>query len=309
MNVILSIIILILLLLLIRQYLSRRSITSNLRYISNKINDLTSNDSSDRILLMTEHIEIREFLIEINQLLDYHQEYLADNARMRMSMDRMLTNISHDLKTPLTVVLGYLENLQNDKDYTPEERDALLTKVSVKVVDVANLINKFFDLAKLESGDLQLDSRRIHINEVCRKVIVGYYDTLIHKGFDLDIDIPKQPLYLNGDEDALTRILNNLLSNAIHYGKDGNFVGLTLSEDNETVTIKVSDKGKGILHSVQDRIFERLYTVKDSKSEFAHGSGIGLTISKRLTEQMQGDIEFSSVPNSLTTFILSFKKA
>ncbi|MBM7541281.1 sensor histidine kinase [Amphibacillus cookii] len=308
MIIILSIIILILLLLLIRQYLSKRRFDSNLRYISNKVNHLISNDSLDRILLMTEHKELRGLLIEINHLLDYHQEYVADNARMRMSMNRMLTNISHDLKTPLTVVLGYLENLQYDKDYTPKERAAMVAKVSVKVIDVTSLINKFFDLAKLESGDWKLDFKSIHINEVCRKVIVDYYDTLVHKGFDVEIDIPKKPLYLYGDEDALIRILNNLLSNAIRYGKDGNFVSLILYEDNELVTIEVSDKGKGIVHSEQDRIFERLYTVKDSKSEFTQGSGLGLTISKRLTEQMQGKIAFSSVPSNRTTFVLTFKK-
>ncbi|WP_416151687.1 sensor histidine kinase [Salipaludibacillus sp. HK11] len=309
MIVILTTIILLLLLLLFQQYLSKRRLGKNLRYISNKIKLLISNKSSERILLMTEDKQLRELLMKINQLLDYHQEYLADNARMRMSLNRMLTNISHDLKTPLTVVLGYLENIQYDNDYTPEERNALLAKVSVKVIDVASLINKFFDLAKLESGDWKLDSKRIHINEVCRKVVVGYYDTLINKGFDVEINIPKEALYLYGDEDALIRILNNLLSNAICYGKDGKFVGLTVVADNETVTIEVLDKGKGIPHSKQDRIFERLYTVKDSKTEFAEGSGLGLTISKRLTEQMEGKIEFSSVPYSRTAFILTFKNA
>ncbi|RCW76986.1 sensor histidine kinase [Saliterribacillus persicus] len=309
MIVILSIIILILLLLLFQQYHSKRSLDKNLRYISNKINLIISNESSDRILLITEEKQVRQLLIEINQLLDYHQEYLADNNRMRMSMNRMLTNISHDLKTPLTVVVGYLENLQYDNDYTPEERTALIDKVSVKVINVAGLINKFFDLAKLESGDWQLDFRRIHINELCRKVVVGYYDTLINKGFDVAIDIPKEPIYLYGDEDALNRVLHNLLSNAMRYGKDGNFVGLTVSQENENVTIEVTDKGKGIPHSEQDRIFERLYTVKDSKSEFAEGSGLGLTISKRLIEQMNGQIEFSSAPYSLTTFTLTFKPA
>ena len=306
---ILSITILILLLLLLQQYLSKKRFSSNLRYLSKKINLLISNESADRILLMTEHKELRELLMELNQLLDYHQEYLADNARMRMSMNRMLTNISHDLKTPLTVVLGYLENLQFNKDYTPEERDALLAKASVKVIDIASLINKFFDLAKLESGDWQLDSKRVLINEVCRKVIVGYYDTLIHKGFDVEIEIPKEPLYLYGDEDALIRILHNLLSNAIRYGKDGNFVGLKLYENNELITIEISDKGKGIVHSEQERIFDRLYTVKDSRSEFIEGSGLGLTISKRLTDQMHGQIEISSVPYNRTSFVVSFKKA
>ncbi|GAE94936.1 sensor histidine kinase [Gracilibacillus boraciitolerans JCM 21714] len=304
----LSVIILVLLLLLFQQQLSKQRLDKNLRYITKKIHQLISKKSSDRILLMTENKLEQQLLIEINQLLNYHQESLADSARMRISMKRMLTNISHDLKTPLTIILGYVENLQHNS-YTAKEQADLLAKVSEKVMDATRLINKFFDLAKLESGDWQLERKRIHINEICRKVVLGYYDTLMSKGFDVEIDIAKEPLYFYGDEEALNRILHNLLSNAIHYGKDGNFVGLTVFQHNESIMIEVTNKGKGIPHSDQDRIFDRLYTVKESKSEFTQGSGLGLTISKRLTEQLDGQIKFSSIPHRLTTFTLMFKKA
>lgn len=306
MTIILSLISIFLLLLLYQQYLSRNKLHRDVQYISAKINALTSSRSTERILLQTEDKQLQQLLNEINHLLDDHQEFIADNARMRASTNRMLTNISHDLKTPLTVILGYIENLQHDMQYTAAERAVLLERAAAKVVGAAGLINTFFDLAKLESGDWELDEKRIHANEVCRQVILGYHDTLTVQEFDVSIDIPEEPLYFYGDEEAFTRVLNNLLSNAIRYGSDGKFIGLALSAYNGTLTIEVSDKGPGVEASAQNRIFERMYTSTVSKNTSGKGSGLGLTISKRLTEQMNGTIDYISAPYQKTAFILTF---
>lgn len=304
----LSVLLLLLLLIVYRFYRVKKQINQNLSYISKKLNSIISDESAERLLLFTDKKQIRELLIEINYLLDYHQEYTAEVARVRTSMNRMLTNVSHDLKTPLTVILGYIETIQHNKEITPEERAALLATVNEKVIEVASLMNKFFDLAKLESDDWQLEMSKIHINEVCRKTILVYYDTLTTKGFDVLIDIPKESIFLYADADAITRVLENLLSNAIRYGKDGKIVGLTLRQDSEHVFIDILDRGKGIKETETNQIFERLYTLEDSRSSSAEGSGLGLTIAKRLTERMHGHIEFSSVPFKQTVFTIKFKK-
>lgn len=292
-----------------RYYKIRKAITQDLPYISDKLKRIRADQSTDRLLVMTDEKPLRELLNEMNALLDYHQEYTADGARIRMSMNRMLSNVSHDLKTPLTVILGYIETIQHDENYTPEERDALLAKSHEKVIEVARLINKFFDLAKLESDDWKIEMSPIDINELCRKTILGYYDTLATKGFDVAIEIPEEPIFINADADAVTRILENLLSNAIRYGKDGNMLGLNLRQDNGEVLIEVWDRGKGIKEKDIGKIFERLYTLDDSRSSSAEGSGLGLTIAKRLTERMKGQIEFSSIPFKKTAFTLRFKKS
>lgn len=305
---VLFVLLLLLLVIVYRFYRVKKQINQNLSYISKKLNRIISNESAERLLLFTDEKQIRELLIEINYLLDYHQEYTAEVARMRTSMNRMLTNVSHDLKTPLTVILGYIETIQHNKGITPEERAALLTTVNEKVIEVASLMNKFFDLAKLESDDWKLEMSKVHINEVCRKTIIGYYDTLTSKGFDVLIDIPKESIFLYADADAITRVLENLLSNAIRYGKDGKVVGLTLRQDSEYVFIEILDRGKGIKEPETNQLFERLYTLDDSRSSSAEGSGLGLTIAKRLTERMNGHIEFSSVPFKQTVFTIKFKK-
>ncbi|MNE47394.1 Signal-transduction histidine kinase senX3 [compost metagenome] len=111
-----------------------------------------------------------------------------------------------------------------------------------------------------------------------------------------------------GNVEALDRVLGNLLSNAISYGDAGGVLGLRLYSQSDKVCIEVWDKGKGIAEDHQDKIFERLYTLEDSRNRVYQGSGLGLTITKRLTEQMNGTIKLTSKPYIRTAFTLSFRR-
>ena len=292
-----------------RYYKIKQTITKDLPYISNKLDDILEKQSTERLLVRTEEQSLRELLVSINSLLDYHQEYIADGTRLRMSMNRMLSNVSHDLKTPLTVVLGYIETIQHDNRYTDEEREQLLSKVNGKVMEVSHLISKFFDLAKLESNDWPIEMKHINASEICREAILGYYDTLSSTGFEVLIDIPEEAVFIEADRDALMRVLENLLSNAIRYGKDGKVLGLSLRQEKNDVIMEVWDRGKGINDKDVHQIFERLYTLEDARSSSAEGSGLGLTIAKRLVERMKGSIRFTSVPFNKTVFAVTFKNS
>lgn len=302
-----AVLVLLLLFVSYRYYMVRKTVAEDIPYMTKKLNDIMEHQSAERLLLMTDEKPLRELLNSINALLDYHQEYTADGARVRMSMNRMLSNVSHDLKTPLTVILGYIETIQHDKRFSPEEQDDLLAKVNNKVAEVGNLISKFFDLAKLEADDWPITMEPLDVNEICRKTILGYYDTLTAKGFEVAIEIPEEPVFIEADGEALTRVLENLLSNAIRYGKGGQILGLALRQEKEAVFIDVWDRGQGIKEQDVHKIFERLYTLEDARSSSAEGSGLGLTIAKRLVERMKGSIDFSSVPFKKTVFTLKFK--
>ncbi|WP_239617642.1 sensor histidine kinase [Cohnella mopanensis] len=288
------------------QFKANKERNASLGYISDKLNGIVSDRSSERLLHVTAEPELRELLIGTNKLLAYNHELISDGARMSNSMRRMLSNVSHDLKTPLTVVLGYIETIRLNRNLSSDDRDEMLSKVQSKALEVLALINKFFDLAKLESGDWQLERRRIHINEICRNSMLAYYDLLTGKGFEVPIEIPEAPVFIYADEEAVSRILDNLLSNAVRYGYEGNVVGLTLRQDQEFVFIEVWDKGKGIQETEMDKVFERLYTLEDSRSSSSEGSGLGLTIAKRLTEQMEGQISLESQPHERTVFTVRF---
>lgn len=287
---------------------SRLNLRTEIKYIRNKLRKVVNEETGERLLLNTEDKYIKSLLIQINRLLDHNQKIKGNYNSIELSMRKMLSNISHDLKTPLTVILGYIEMINNDKSLTSEKVMSLLKTVNLKTVEVLALINRFFELVKLESGDKKLNSSRIDICEVSRKIILDYYEILISKEFEVVIDIPDDSVFVSGDEDAIERVLNNLITNAIQYGSDGKMVGLKIRITDHDVFVEISDKGKGINEMHKDRVFERMYTLEDSRNTNYQGSGLGLTITKRLVEQMEGSISLNSVPFKETTFSVRLRR-
>ncbi|PDX94719.1 two-component sensor histidine kinase [Bacillus thuringiensis] len=301
-------IIFILLCVIYMQYRMRKNSSKNLRYTYEKLESIVNDKTGETLLVMTDDLELQKLLVAINQLLDAKQKTNADHAKVEISMRKMLSNISHDLKTPLTVILGYTEMLNKDKTINKEEQQILLEKVHTKTLEVMELIHKFFDLAKLESGDKAIEMTKVNMNEVCREKILSFYDLVTTKGFQVHIDIPERNIYALGNVEVLGRVLNNLISNAITYGDDGKALGMTLRDDETSVYIDVWDKGKGIDESHIDKVFERMYTLEDSRNRLYQGSGLGLTITKRLVEGMDGKIHLSSKPYEKTIFTIVLTK-
>ena len=245
-----------------------------------------------------------ELAAQINRLLENHLKTKADYRRTEIASKKMLSNISHDIKTPMTVILGYLEIMRINGTGT----DEMIKKTEQKAQNVMELINQFFTLAKLESGDMDIELSRINVCEVCRESILDFYEILTNNEFQVDIDMPENPIYVQGNTEALQRILFNLISNVIRYGADGKYLGLFLRTDEKTVYIDVTDKGKGIDKSFAESVFDRLFTMEDSRNRNIQGNGLGLTIAKNLALQLGGTIALDSTPYEKTTFTVKLKK-
>ena len=290
------------------QYRSRRKIKQTLHEMSESLAEIMENETSEKVLIQTDQHTIQLLLIQINRLLDYNQKVFADYAKTKDSLRKMISNMSHDLRTPLTVILGYVEKLKMDEQITEEEKGTIRLRLHEKVLNLISLLNQFFDLVKIESEDYLIPLSKICLNEICRKNVLEFYNLLHSKGLQVEIDIPDQHLYILGNEDALNRIFDNLISNSIRYGCDGGVFGLTLRESEGTISVEIWDKGKGIAEIHQDRVFERLYTLDDARNPQFLGSGLGLSISKRLIESMKGSIHLNSKPFEKTTFTCIFKQ-
>ncbi|MCM2997547.1 MULTISPECIES: sensor histidine kinase KdpD [Paenibacillus] len=308
MVIFLSAAIAVLLLMNIWQFVSRRTWNRNVQEISNKIMEIIEHQTAEKVLFQTDQQAVQQLLIQINRLLDYNQRVIADYARTKDSLKKMISNMSHDLKTPLTVILGYAEKLNQEESITEEERKQVILRLNDKVNSLVALLNQFFDLVKIESEDYEIPLSKISLNEICRQSVLEFYELLTSRGLRVELEIPERPLYILANEHALQRILNNLISNSIRYGSDGGVFGLTLREEGESVAVDVWDRGKGITEVHQDRVFERLYTLDDARNPQFQGSGLGLSISKRLTEAMKGSIRLTSTPFEKTTFTCIFKQ-
>lgn len=297
MEIVLTILIITLVIIIFFQKSKNLKLQKDIKYIRIKLQEIMRNDSQERIKIFTSEDEIKELLITINELLDYNNENIIKYNRTKMSMKKMLSNISHDLKTPLTVILGYVEMLQ-----LSSKEKIMADKIYDKAKEVLHLINKFFDLARLESGDKQLDISKVNICDICRATILNFYDTLHKEDIEVFIDIPEKDIFVIGNEEAIVRILNNLISNSIRYGSSGKYLGLVVNCDEESATISVIDKGKGIEEKYKEEVFERIFTLEDSRSKMYQGSGLGLTITKSLVEALGGNINLNSIPNEKTVF-------
>lgn len=299
----LFIITVLLLVILYHRFVFTRSIQMNLKQICEKLEEILAIDSDEKVMVFTDDKILMELEGQINRILIDRQKIKADFKKSEISSKKMLANISHDIKTPLTVILGYLEMIRlNNTD------NEMLKKVESKAKQVMNLINEFFNLAKLEAGDTNINLCKVNINEICRENVLSFYDILLQKDFTVDVSIPETTIFVQGDNDALQRILFNLISNVIRYGNDGKYLGIFLREDKTNVYIDVIDKGKGIEKGFASNVFERLYTMEDSRNREIQGNGLGLTIAKSLAMRLGGDIFLESIPNVNTTFTVKLKK-
>ena len=297
-------IVLLLVIVLYQQFVFRTGIQKKIQKISGKLKEITDTNSSERVMIFTENKELMELAAQINRLLENHLKVKADYCRSEIASKKMLSNISHDIKTPMTVILGYLEIMRINGTST----DEMLGKIEQKAENVMELINQFFTLAKLESGDMDIELSRIDVCEVCRESTLDFYEILTSKNFQVDIDIPETSVYVHGNKEAIQRILFNLISNVIRYGADGKYLGISLRTDKNAVFIDVIDKGKGIDKNFAASVFDRLFTMEDSRNRNIQGNGLGLTISKNLALQLGGDIILDSTPNIKTVFSVKLKK-
>ena len=288
---------------LYQRFVFGRGIQAKIKRMNKKLEEILETGSDEKVMVFTDNPVLMELGGQINRLLIDRQKIRADFKREEISSKKMLANISHDIKTPLTVILGYLEIMRlNHADYE------MLKKVETKANQVVNLINQFFTLAKLESGDTNINLGKVNINEICRENVLEFYDILSQKDFDVDLSIPETAIFVQGEKEALQRILYNLLSNVIRYGSDGKYLGVFLRQDKGNVYIDVVDKGKGIEQEFASNVFDRLYTMEDSRNREIQGNGLGLTIAKNLAKQLEGDLFLNSIPNIKTTFTVSLKK-
>ena len=289
---------------LYQQFAFRTGTQIKLKKISQKLEEIQDTDSDENVMVFTDNKVLMDLAAQINRLLENQRKVKVDYRRSEISSKKMLSNISHDIKTPMTVILGYLEIMRLNSSGENE----MLLKVEQKAQRVMELINQFFTLAKLEAGDTEITISKIDVCEACRENVLDFYELLTQKEFQVDVDIPEEAVFVRGNKDALQRILFNLISNVVRYGSDGKYMGMFLRSDEKYIYIDVVDKGKGIERAFAQNVFERLFTMEDSRNRKIQGNGLGLTIAQNLAHQLGGEITLESEPNVKTTFTVKLRK-
>lgn len=229
--------------------------------------------------------DIENLGIEINKLIDL---YVAENrkrVRFENEQKQAIANMSHDLRTPLTSIVGYIQMAEQD-DITTEERKELLSVANKRAKRLEILLKDFFELSIIESPDYQLQSERINLRNVIIDVLISFYDRFHEKSMEPVIHIPENDIFIIADKSAITRVIENLLSNAIIHS-DGNII-ISLEERDSLVKLIVKNDTLSLTEQDVDHIFDRFYMANQSRS--GKSTGLGLSIVKSFMEKMNGSI-------------------
>jgi signal transduction histidine kinase len=285
------------------------SMNRKLKYIKIVLDDVLSGNINRRVMLNNNVKAITDLVNNINGIVDNMCEIENEKVKKTNMMSRMISNISHDFKTPLTSLIGYIELIKESNGLSIEELREYLDIVHNKAYYLNSTLDNFFYLAKLESSDEKFNIEEINLTDAIQEQIVFFYNDFQNLGIMPAIDMPEDDIFVLADKISIKRILNNLLSNSLKYGKDGNKIGISTKENSEYIYIEVWDNGKGISDQDLPLIFERLYTVEGSRSVKLSGTGIGLSIVKELVKNNKGSISVESIPFEKTSFIFSLPKS
>lgn len=295
----------VLLLILICQQIQHKELEREINYITDRLASLSITSENGFVLIPTDNDSIKKLGAVLNTLLQDFYTKKSEFEQSKQAMAQDLTNISHDIRTPLTVLKGNSEKLSNitNDPSMPENVHAMAAKIDRKADDLISTINDYFTMSKIASGDLPIKLKKENVSRLCQDTILDYYDLLEQKQFEVDIQIPDTPIFAYTDNEALQRILKNLIDNAIRHGGDGKYLSLRLTTSNGNSIIEIEDHGNGMSPQQQKQIFARNYTTTRKSS----GSGLGLAISKRLAEQIGAELEVYSIQNERTTFSIILK--
>lgn len=252
---------------------------------------------------------------EIQRIADSFDELSARLKRSeeeRRELDsgrqKLIADISHDLKTPITVISGYADAIADGKA-PPEELARYLAAIKSKADALNRLIDAFHEYSKVEHPEFALHMERCDLCEFSREYLAGKYDEIDLAGFTLEVSIQETPVYCLLDELQFARALDNLLSNSLRHNRLGTVLFFSAAAADGTAVLRVGDNGGGIAPEKAKRIFEPFVVGSDARS--GGGSGLGLAITKRIVELHGGGIALARVPSAglSTEFVLTLPTA
>jgi len=245
--------------------------------------------------------EIGQLTRHYNTMAQRIQSQASEIKQFENRRKLLLSSLSHDLRTPLTAILGYAETIR-----TGAYRDENELQSSAKVIlqrsrYMDRLLDQLLDIARQDSDALKLHIAPHNLSELMRKVAADYLLFLDGQNFNIDVDIPEQDVEAIFDASLVERALRNLLDNAIRYGSEGHYLGIGLIKDDYGVSITVKDRGRGVALEDQERIFEPFYRADGGRK--GEGLGMGLAIVKDIAELHNGQVQMASTPFVETIFV------
>ena len=289
---------------LILLYKEIKSMTSYINIISDSSEKLF--DGSEEYINLPP--EMKELEVKLNHFRSesIRNEKLAKENEKKK--DELIVYLAHDIKTPLTVVIGYLSLLDEIEDMPLEQRKRYIELALNKSYRLEELINELFDIARFNSEKIILEKEELNLNMMLEQVIDDFYPILKETNKNINLNTSNN-ISIYADPDKLSRVFNNLIKNAINYSKENTDIDINVRKEEKKIEVEIINQGKMIPKDKLDKIFENFYRLDTSRTSKTGGSGLGLAISKQIVELHGGNIKVNSDKNkTIFTIILPIEE-
>ena len=244
---------------------------------------------------------------EINQLGKTFNDMSSKVEANEERMKEFVANVSHELRSPLTSIKGFIEALIDNKGKTPEAQQRFLTIINDETDRLSQLVNDLLILSRSEE-EISLKPEVIELKEFIEHVLTSFHSRAEENSINMEVISEQDSIFLKIDANSLKQVFVNLLDNALKYSPLGGNVSISLKESEEMISISISDSGLGIPERDLPNIWDRFYRVDKDRSRETGGTGLGLAIVKQLTEKNGGQVEVESVFGKGSIFSVRFPK-
>lgn len=277
-----------------------------MRHILDGIETIATGDLDTKISLDSVG-ELSGLANSLNHMTDQLRK-LIEKERQREQMKNMLiTSVAHDLRTPLTSTLGFLQLLREYPDMAPSDREHFTEIAYNKAARLETMVEDLFTYTKFQQADYQMNPEKLDVVKLLEQLLDEFSLTLEEEQMEYDLILHTTSLPLEADGKLLARLFENLIQNAIKYGKSGKRLTICVSETEEEARISIINYGEMIPKEELDLIFERFYRLEYSRNSCTGGNGLGLAIAQSIARLHGGEIFAFSTPKETTFQVVFFK--
>ncbi len=263
-------------------WLLRRSVKLATDQIKQVLKDRHTNR---RIHLHSPDKQLEALLVEVNHMISVQQAERILHERREVQIRKQIANISHDLRTPLTSILGYIELLQ-EKPISTEQAEEYLLVVEKRTKALRSLISSFYELSLIEAGDYLLVLQKIDLQVLLKRALADHYPEISAAGFEVALELADENCFVIADEDSVMRIYLNVLQNVLNHGQ--RFLHLFQGVKDGKLVTMISNETSTLLKEDLPHLFQRSFTANRARTK--RNTGLGLAVVKGLMQQMGYDV-------------------
>jgi len=291
----------IVLVIIVAWFLLKNWLTDPIRELTQAADDISKGDLSRRININTGGIEIDELAANMNQMAMKLDEDFRRIKRMEKVRSEFLGNVTHELKTPISSISGYIETLLEGAIKDENVNLGFLERSLENAQRLDELVTDLVEISRIETGELQMNFEYFNIHDLLNDLFKDAHQRNSNKTLKIQLEVPDKKLFIYGDKSRLDQVIANLLSNAMRYTDQGQIRIKVMRRDNELI-FSIRDTGIGVSRKALSRIFERFYRTDKARDRRKGGTGLGLAISKHIIEAHGSHIYVDSLKGKGSTF-------